>query len=148
MVAAVDITIAGWFVSAVLGKLLEGTIYLAKERKWRSAMRAELDRLEKARPLIEAVAHAAENGDIQVESPPLLQWLQRLKDAVEDADSLLDELELHKLQEQAAANTAANANDLSVLRNVPPLTNLRTLFLHCDADNPKLDVAIDGMLLA
>ncbi|OAY75035.1 putative disease resistance protein RGA3 [Ananas comosus] len=108
MVAAVDITIAGWFVSAVLGKLLEGTIYLAKERKWRSAMRAELDRLEKARPLIEAVAHAAENGDIQVESPPLLQWLQRLKDAVEDADSLLDELELHKLQEQAAANTAAN----------------------------------------
>uniref|UniRef100_A0A6V7QW98 R13L1/DRL21-like LRR repeat region domain-containing protein n=1 Tax=Ananas comosus var. bracteatus TaxID=296719 RepID=A0A6V7QW98_ANACO len=66
----VALTVAGWFVSSIIGKLIDGALAYVKDHKqWRSAMAAELKRLEMARPQIEGLVDAAENGGLSVPSP-------------------------------------------------------------------------------
>ncbi|XP_078156843.1 disease resistance protein RGA2-like [Carex rostrata] len=65
-------------------------------------MKAELDSLSESRPQIETLIYAAESGRLQgADNPGLEKWLSKLRDAVEEADNVLDELEYQRLKEEA-----------------------------------------------
>ncbi|KAJ1700599.1 hypothetical protein LUZ63_000378 [Rhynchospora breviuscula] len=100
--AAVEVAIIGWFVSSTISKLMDKALsYYKGQKSWQSGMKAELDRLQRFRPQIEALVYAAERGDLPIDrNPPLKEWLGQLRDAVEEADNVLDELEYRHLKEE------------------------------------------------
>ena len=62
-------------------------------------MKSELQRLKDAIPLIQAAVEAAESVQQQI-SEPLRAWLWQLKDALYQADDVLDELVYLRLQKK------------------------------------------------
>lgn len=65
-------------------------------------MKAELDRLSRNRFQIETLVYAAERGDLSgAHNPALEEWLGKLRDAADEADNVLDELEYRRLKEEA-----------------------------------------------
>ncbi|KAF3339445.1 putative disease resistance protein RGA3 [Carex littledalei] len=99
----VTIAITGWFASAIIGKLInKAPSYLKGQKSWQSGMKAELDSLSESRPQIETLIYAAESGHLRgADNPGLEKWLGKLRDAVEEADNVLDELEYQHLKEEA-----------------------------------------------
>ncbi|KAF3339446.1 Disease resistance protein RGA2 [Carex littledalei] len=100
---AVEVAVTKWFTSAIIGKLInKASSYFKDQKAWQSGMKAELDRLSKFRPQIETLVYAAERGDLRGDhNPALEEWLGQLRDAVEEADNVLDELEYRHLKEEA-----------------------------------------------
>ncbi|XP_078156841.1 putative disease resistance protein RGA3 [Carex rostrata] len=101
--AAVEVAIAGWFTSTIIGKLInKASSYFEGQKSWQSGMKVELDRLSESQPKIETLVYAAERGDLQrAHNPALEEWLGKLRDAVEEANNVLDELEYWHLNEEA-----------------------------------------------
>ncbi|XP_020098962.1 disease resistance protein RGA2-like [Ananas comosus] len=64
-----------------------------------SGMQDELERLQHALPQVQAVLTAVEGGaPVMVQNKALETWLWQLRDAVENAEDVLDELEYYELQ--------------------------------------------------
>ncbi|OAY75699.1 hypothetical protein ACMD2_08364 [Ananas comosus] len=64
-------------------------------------MQDELERLQHALPQVQAVLTAVEEGaPVMVQNRPLETWLWQLRDAVENAEDVLDELEYYELQKK------------------------------------------------
>ncbi|XP_028548162.1 uncharacterized protein LOC114578832, partial [Dendrobium catenatum] len=64
-------------------------------------MKKELDKLQENLPKIQAVVHFASSQEqITDQNPGLNKWLWQLRDAIDDADDVLDELEYMELEKQ------------------------------------------------
>ncbi|KAJ3676071.1 hypothetical protein LUZ60_003483 [Juncus effusus] len=92
---------------AMIEKLVETAYnYIAnkvKDRLTRSSMNAELDKLKKDSPKIQAVLSAAEKVGVTLDEMDrgLTAWMWQLRDAVDAADNLLDDIEYQELDKQS-----------------------------------------------
>ncbi|KAJ1701454.1 hypothetical protein LUZ63_001233 [Rhynchospora breviuscula] len=94
---AVEVAIAGWFAKATISKLIDKALSYCKS--CRPGMKDKLRRLARFRPQIETLVYAAERGDIRrARNLPLEDWLGQLRDALEEADNLLDEMDSRPLK--------------------------------------------------
>ncbi|XP_078156842.1 putative disease resistance protein RGA3 [Carex rostrata] len=100
---AVDVAIAGRFASTIISKLIDkASTYFKDQKAWQSGMKDEVKRLSDSQLQVMTLVYAAERGDLQGDpNPALVEWLGKLRDAVEDADNVLDELEYQRLEEEA-----------------------------------------------
>lgn len=95
-----SLLLADWFGSAVVEKLIDlGFAYLRDHIFWQAGMRKELKRLQDLQPKIQALVAASSRVEIG-QNLDLKKWLWQLRDAVDQADDLLDELEYNELAKQ------------------------------------------------
>ncbi|KAL0912593.1 hypothetical protein M5K25_018575 [Dendrobium thyrsiflorum] len=59
-------------------------------------MKVELERLRENHPKIQAVVFASSQAQIRDQNPALNKWLWQLRDAIDEADDVLDEFEYMK----------------------------------------------------
>ena len=104
--------VAGAFLSASVQTLMETITSVQLQdffRKTRKLNNSLLDELETTLLTLQAVLNDAEQK--QITNPAVKEWLQRLKDAVHDAEDLLDgvntEALRHKLEDQHPQQTVA-----------------------------------------
>ncbi|KAL0920581.1 hypothetical protein M5K25_009726 [Dendrobium thyrsiflorum] len=74
---------------------------------WQRGMKEELERLQKNHPKIQAVVRFASSQDrqqIRDQNPALNGWLWQLRDVIDEADDVLDDLEYMNLENQLTKN--------------------------------------------
>ncbi|KAI0514095.1 hypothetical protein KFK09_010129 [Dendrobium nobile] len=93
---------ADMFLDPIMEKLISaGFRYLKDQVRWQTGMKEELDKLQEILPHIQAVVRFASSQEqITDQNPALNKWLWQLRDAIDDADDVLDELEYMELEKQ------------------------------------------------
>ncbi|KAI0514003.1 hypothetical protein KFK09_010035 [Dendrobium nobile] len=96
---------AEWFVGPIMDKIINAcSDYLEEQIGWQTGMKKELKSLRENHPKIQAVVFAANQAQISDQNPALNKWIWQLRDAVDEADDLLDEFEYKKHKEQLTKN--------------------------------------------
>ncbi|KAG0488671.1 hypothetical protein HPP92_007482 [Vanilla planifolia] len=119
-----ELLVGGWIGSAVVQKLVEfGFSYLQKNFFWQTGMKAELKRLQDLLPRIQALVAASTLEEARGLNPDLKKWLWQLRDAVDQADDFLDELEYQGLARkvQKASQRKVRATDTLFIKYCPNL---------------------------
>jgi Rx N-terminal domain len=99
--------------SKIIDKVLDTAISFLQENLLPAGdTEAELERLEDALPQIKAVLEAVDNNQINTQNKALNTWLWRLRDAVECADDVLDELTYYELEEKVHAQNEQVSSSL------------------------------------
>ncbi|PKA57107.1 Putative disease resistance RPP13-like protein 1 [Apostasia shenzhenica] len=102
-----EMTVIGWFASAVISKLISTAFdYIADKHK-QEGTQAQLEILQNALPEIEAVAALAESAQIDEFDPqlkPLKAWLRKMKDAVYEAENVIDVIEYLQMEKANKQN--------------------------------------------
>ncbi|KAI0503719.1 hypothetical protein KFK09_014658 [Dendrobium nobile] len=94
----------GYFADPIMEKIINTcSDYLKDQYKWHTGMKEELERLRENHPKIQAVVFAANQA--QISDPALNKWIWQLRDAIDEADDVLDEFEYMKHKEQLIKNT-------------------------------------------
>ncbi|KAH0463433.1 hypothetical protein IEQ34_008015 [Dendrobium chrysotoxum] len=97
---------AEWFVGPIMEKIINAcSDYLEEQVGWQMCMKKELERLRENHPKIQTVVFAANQAQISDQNPALNKWIWQLRDAIDEADDVLDELEYMKHKEQLPKNT-------------------------------------------
>ncbi|KAL0920329.1 hypothetical protein M5K25_009457 [Dendrobium thyrsiflorum] len=97
---------AGWFVGPIMEKIINAcSDYLEDQVGWQTGMKKELERLRENHPKIQAIVFAANQAQINDKNRALNKWIWQLRDAIDEADDVLDELECIKHKEQLTRNT-------------------------------------------
>ncbi|KAH0463164.1 hypothetical protein IEQ34_007746 [Dendrobium chrysotoxum] len=97
---------AEWFVGPIMDKIINAcSDYLEEQVGWQTGMKKELERLRENHLKIQAVVFAANQAQISDQSPDLNQWVWQLRDAIDEADDVVDEFEYMKHKEQLTKNT-------------------------------------------
>ncbi|XP_020584326.1 putative disease resistance protein RGA1 [Phalaenopsis equestris] len=108
-----SLLVADWFGSAVVEKLIEvGFAYLQDHYFWQAGLKKELKKLQDLHPKIKALVAASSRLEMMGQNPDLKKWLWLLRNAVDQADDLLDELEYNELAKQV------HKVDLNKVRNI------------------------------
>ncbi|OAY65699.1 putative disease resistance protein RGA4 [Ananas comosus] len=105
-------------------------------------MKAALERINQALPQIHAILSIVERGQICEQNKALNAWLWQLRDAVEEAEDVLDELKYYELEKKA------NAHDDKVSGSVfEPKRKLFTFHNHSFSDDTlkRLREAVKGL---
>ncbi|KAI0498834.1 hypothetical protein KFK09_019729 [Dendrobium nobile] len=99
--------VAGWFVGPIMSKIIEAcSDYLKEQVGWQTTgMKEELERLRENHPKIQTVVFAANQAQISDQNPGLNEWIWQLRDALDEVNDVLDELEYMKHKEQLNRNT-------------------------------------------
>ncbi|KAL0920709.1 hypothetical protein M5K25_009871 [Dendrobium thyrsiflorum] len=93
-------------VGPIMGKIIDTcSDYLKDQIRWQTGMKEELERLRENHPKIQAVVFAANQAQISDQNPALNKWIWQLRDAIDEADDVLDEFEYMKHEEQLTKNT-------------------------------------------
>ncbi|PKU80558.1 Disease resistance protein RGA2 [Dendrobium catenatum] len=97
---------ADMFLDPIMEKIISaGLRYLKNQVRWQKRTKEELKRLRENLPQIQAVVHFASSQEqITEEYRDLNRWLWQLRDAIDDADDVLDELEYMELEKQLTEN--------------------------------------------
>ncbi|KAI0514232.1 hypothetical protein KFK09_010267 [Dendrobium nobile] len=94
---------AGWFFGPILENIRNTCFdYLEDQLVLHTDMNEALERLQKLHPKIQSVIFAC-NQD-QIIDPALNRWLWQLRDAIDEADDVLDDFEYMKHEEQLIKN--------------------------------------------
>ncbi|KAI0503757.1 hypothetical protein KFK09_014698 [Dendrobium nobile] len=94
----------GYFAGPIIEKIINTcSDYLKDQYKWQTGMKEELERLRENHPKIQAVVFAANQA--QISDPALNKWIWQLRDAIDEADDVIDEFEYMKHKEQLIKNT-------------------------------------------
>ncbi|KAH0463667.1 hypothetical protein IEQ34_008249 [Dendrobium chrysotoxum] len=96
----------GWFGGPVIKQLITtGFQYVEDQVRWQTGMKKELERLQENHPKIQAVVdYASRQEQIRDKNPALYEWLWQLRDAIDEADDVLDDLEYNKLEKELTKN--------------------------------------------
>ncbi|KAL0928352.1 hypothetical protein M5K25_000229 [Dendrobium thyrsiflorum] len=78
--------------------------YLKDQFRWQTGMKEELERLRENHPKIQAVVFAANQAQISDQNPALNKWIWQLRDAIDEANDVLDDFEYMKHEEQLTKN--------------------------------------------
>ncbi|XP_020080354.1 putative disease resistance protein RGA4 [Ananas comosus] len=93
--------IAESVASAIIDNLVSTCLSYLEVYPATSGMQDELERLQQALPQVQAVLTAVEEGaPVMAQNKALETWLWQLRDAVENAEDALDELEYYELQKK------------------------------------------------
>ncbi|KAI0514170.1 hypothetical protein KFK09_010205 [Dendrobium nobile] len=85
--------VAGWFVGPNMKNIIEAcSDYLKDQLRWQTGMKEELERLRENHPKIQAVFDFAAN-QAQISDSALNKWIWQLRDAMDAAGDVIDELE-------------------------------------------------------
>ncbi|KAI0514051.1 hypothetical protein KFK09_010085 [Dendrobium nobile] len=96
---------AEWFVGPIMGKIIDAcSDYLEEQVGWQTGMKKELERLRENHPKIQAVVFAANQAQISDQNHPINKWIWQLRDAIDEADDVLDEFEYMKHKQQLTKN--------------------------------------------
>ncbi|PKU87618.1 Putative disease resistance protein RGA1 [Dendrobium catenatum] len=97
---------ADMFLDPIMEEIINaGFRYLKDQVRWQTGMKEELVKLQENLPQIQAVVHFASSQEqITEQNPHLNKWLWQLRDAIDDAYDVVDELEYIELEEQATKN--------------------------------------------
>ncbi|KAL0928308.1 hypothetical protein M5K25_000181 [Dendrobium thyrsiflorum] len=96
---------AEWFVGPIMDKIINSfSDYLEEQVGWQTGMKKELGSLRENHPKIQAVVFAANQAQISDQNPALNKWIWQLRDALDEADDVLDEFEYMKHKEQLTKN--------------------------------------------
>ncbi|CAO2038293.1 unnamed protein product [Urochloa humidicola] len=99
--AAVAAAFAGKAVAtSAISYIINKAFDHLKDNKKAGGLKSTKARLEKLLPLIQVVFDAVDTEQIRDRSEALDDWLWQLRDAVEEAEDALDELEYYKLEEE------------------------------------------------
>ncbi|KAL0920622.1 hypothetical protein M5K25_009769 [Dendrobium thyrsiflorum] len=99
------IEVAGWFVGPFMSKIIEAcSDYLKEQVGWQTGMKKELESLRLNHPRIQAVVFAAKQAQISDQNPALNEWIWQLRDALDEVNDVLDELDYMKHKEQLTKN--------------------------------------------
>ncbi|KAH0461958.1 hypothetical protein IEQ34_009533 [Dendrobium chrysotoxum] len=97
---------AEWFVGPIMGNIINAcSDYLEEQVGWQTGMKKELESLRENHPKIQAVVFAANRAQISDQSPALNKWIWKLRDAIDEANDVLDEFEYMKHKQQLPKNT-------------------------------------------
>jgi NB-ARC domain/Rx N-terminal domain len=119
----VGLFVAGKVATAVISKLINDIIDITKEyakdqKKMQLGLKDDLKQLEKASPKIEAVLIAVDQGLIKEKNPPLENWLWQLRDAVDQADDVMDEIKYNLFKENVEARKNKVSKAFSYIETV------------------------------
>ncbi|XP_020691537.1 putative disease resistance protein RGA3 [Dendrobium catenatum] len=94
----------------VVGPIMEKIInacadYLEDQVGGQTSMKKELESLRENHPKIQAIVFAANQAQICDQNPAFNKWIWQLRDAIDEADDVLDEFEYMKHKEQLTKNT-------------------------------------------
>ncbi|KAL0920623.1 hypothetical protein M5K25_009771 [Dendrobium thyrsiflorum] len=82
-----------------------GLRYLKDQGRWQQRREEELVKLQEILPQIQAVVHFASSREqITDQYPALNKWYWQLRDAIDDADDVLDKLKYMELEKQSTKN--------------------------------------------
>ncbi|KAI0514056.1 hypothetical protein KFK09_010090 [Dendrobium nobile] len=96
---------AEWLVGPIMEKIINAcSDYLEEQVGWQTGMKKELESLRENHPKIQAVVFAANEAQINDQNHPINKWIWQLRDAVDEADDVLDEIEYMKHKEQLTKN--------------------------------------------
>ncbi|KAL0908658.1 hypothetical protein M5K25_023163 [Dendrobium thyrsiflorum] len=96
---------AEWFVGQIMDKIINTCFeYLKDQVLLHTDMKEALERLQKLHPVIQSVIFACNKAQIIDQNPDLNRWLWKLRDAIDEADDLLDDFEYMKHEEQLTKN--------------------------------------------
>ncbi|KAI0514166.1 hypothetical protein KFK09_010200 [Dendrobium nobile] len=97
---------ADMVLDPIMEKIINaGFRYLKDQVRWQTGMKEELVKLQENLPQIQAVVHFASSQEqITEEYPALNKWLWQLRDAIDDAEDVFDELECMELEKQLTKN--------------------------------------------
>ncbi|KAL0928351.1 hypothetical protein M5K25_000228 [Dendrobium thyrsiflorum] len=97
---------ADMFLDPIMEKIISaGLRYLKDQVRWQERRKEELEKLRKNLPQIQAVVHFASSQEqITDQDQALNKWLWQLRDAIDDADDVLDDLEYMELEKQVTKN--------------------------------------------
>ncbi|KAL0928377.1 hypothetical protein M5K25_000254 [Dendrobium thyrsiflorum] len=103
---SIVVAMADMFLDPIIEKIISaGFRYLKDQVRWQTGMKEELVKLQKNLPQIQAVVHFASSQEqITDQNPSLNKWLWQLRDAIDDADDVLDDLEYMELEKQVTKN--------------------------------------------
>ncbi|PKU67920.1 Disease resistance protein RGA2 [Dendrobium catenatum] len=97
---------AEWFVGPIMDKIINAcSDYLQEQVGWQMGIKKELESLRENHPKIQAVVFAANQAQISDQNHPINKWIWQLRDAIDEANDVLDEFEYMKHQEQLTTNT-------------------------------------------
>ncbi|KAL0920589.1 hypothetical protein M5K25_009734 [Dendrobium thyrsiflorum] len=110
--SALTTSIVGAMAEIVVGPIMEKIIeacsdYLKDQIRWQTGMKEELERLRENHPKIQAVLDFA-SSQPKIgghKNTALNKWIWQLRDAIDEADDVLDELEYINIKEQLTRNT-------------------------------------------
>ncbi|KAI0514117.1 hypothetical protein KFK09_010151 [Dendrobium nobile] len=90
----------------IMEKLISaGLRYLKDQIAWQKRTKEDLEKLKEILPQIQAVVHFASSQEqITDQNPALNKWLWQIRDAIDDADDVLDDLEYMELEKQVTKN--------------------------------------------
>ncbi|KAH0463572.1 hypothetical protein IEQ34_008154 [Dendrobium chrysotoxum] len=108
--SALPTSIIGAMAELAVGPIMKKIIdtcsdYLKDQLRWQTGMKEELERLQKNHPKIQAVVSAANQAQINDKNRALNKWIWQLRDAIDEADDVLDEFEYMKHKQQLPKNT-------------------------------------------
>ncbi|KAL0920651.1 hypothetical protein M5K25_009801 [Dendrobium thyrsiflorum] len=97
---------ANMILDPIMEKLIDaGLRYLKDQVRWHKRTKEALARLKENLPQIQAVVDFASSKEqIADQNSALNQWLWQLRDAIDDADDVVDELEYMELEKQVTKN--------------------------------------------
>uniref|UniRef100_R7W7W6 Disease resistance protein RGA2 n=1 Tax=Aegilops tauschii TaxID=37682 RepID=R7W7W6_AEGTA len=103
MATVLAVSVVGWVVSPIITRMLSLVLsYMSSQYNWKSGISSDLKNLEATLMDILLVVGAAERQHVVDTNQILL--LQQMKDAVSDADDVLDEFDYMLLKEKAEKN--------------------------------------------
>ncbi|XP_020600343.1 uncharacterized protein LOC110039571 [Phalaenopsis equestris] len=93
------------FVDPIIDKIFKAcSVYLQDQYRWQTGMKKELERLQQNYPKVQAVVSASTQAQVRHRIPALNSWIWQLRDAIDEADDVLDDFEYEKLEERLTRN--------------------------------------------
>ncbi|XP_073001709.1 putative disease resistance protein RGA1 isoform X1 [Typha latifolia] len=116
----VSLVVGGWLESSIVSNLVTSLLFYVTEdqSKRQLSLKAELKRIEKALPKIQAVMDVVDSGHIKEENPELARWLWQFRDAVNEAEDFIDEMDYYQLEEEIKGKKSKVSHAASRLKTI------------------------------
>ncbi|KAL0920716.1 hypothetical protein M5K25_009878 [Dendrobium thyrsiflorum] len=84
---------AEWFVGPIMDKIINTCFDYLQDLVGQTGTKEALERLQKLQPMIQSVIFACNQAQIIDQNPALNRWLWQLRDAIDEADNVLNDFE-------------------------------------------------------
>ncbi|KAL0920756.1 hypothetical protein M5K25_009921 [Dendrobium thyrsiflorum] len=95
---------AEWFVGKIMDRIINTCFDYLQDLVGHTGMKEALERLQKLHPMIQSVIFACNQAQIIDQNSALNKWVWQLRDAIDEADDVLDDFEYMKHEEQLTKN--------------------------------------------
>ncbi|KAL0920592.1 hypothetical protein M5K25_009737 [Dendrobium thyrsiflorum] len=128
---------AEWFGAPIMEKLINtGFQYLRDQVIWQKGMKEELERLRENHPKMQAVVdYASRQEQMGDQNSALNEWLWQLRDAIDEADDVLDDLDYMKLEKQLTKDKKQRKKLKAVVKKLDRVSTSVDTFLYLVKDS-------------